>query len=161
MWLLLLIAAAPPQTLRVVVATTVPRPGLVVEVRTTWLGEERKMRLTDDGSQPGDVAMDGLYSGVWTGEAVRMLPIQLVQPSDSSDWVLYEGLERVYQPSDTLSYALTSDSPPRALRVVAPYVAQRVEMRETSWVAASIGWAALVFVYVAWLVGRAWPLRRS
>ena len=160
MWLALLLAAAPPQALRVTVASATAGPGVTIEVRTTWLGEPRTMVLTDDGSQPGDTPADGVYAGEWTGDAVRILPITLVQRGDSGEVILYDGLERVYQPADTLSFSLTADDPPRAERVVAPYVARRVEARETARVAASVGWAILVFVYAAWLVGRAWPAGR-
>ncbi|MCB9742963.1 MAG: hypothetical protein H6740_10200 [Alphaproteobacteria bacterium] len=159
MWLALLpllLAEPATQVLRVEVVTTQANPDLRVELRTTWLGEDRVLVLTDDGSAPGDTPADGLYVGTWRGAPVRMLPIQIVVTGGQLvDAEVYAGLERVNQPEDRLAYALSFGDNPRAQRVIAPYLVRDLDVRESSWVAASIGWAALAFLYVAWLAGRA------
>jgi|GEM_PF-1963102 len=146
------------QGVRLEVATARGFPGLRIHAHTTWLGEARSLELRDDGQQPGDVAGDGLYVGAWRGAPVRVLPIRLVVASDAHpEFEAYGGLERVVQPADRLTWALDLDESPAARRVAAPMLSRPMEARELSGVAASLGWACLAFLYVAWLVGRARP----
>jgi hypothetical protein len=148
----------PAQAVRLEVATARGFPGLQIEAHTTWLGVERTLQLHDDGQVPGDVPGDGLYVGTWMGDAVRVLPIRLVVSSDAhAPFEAYGGLERIVQPVDRLAWALDLDETPTARRVAAPLLARPMEARELSGVAASLGWACLAFLYVAWLVGRARP----
>ena len=86
---------------------------------------------------------------------MRTLPIRLQVSSQAHEtFEAYGGLERVAQPQDRLTWALALDETPAARRVAAPLLARRMAARELSGVAASLGWTCLVFLYVAWLVGR-------
>ncbi len=157
--LLLADAVAEPleatQEVRLEVATTRAFPGLEIEAHTTWLGEARVLPLHDDGQLAGDVPGDGVYVGIWTGAPVRVLAIQLQVATDAhSPFEAYGGLERIVQPTDRLAWALEMDETPTARRVAAPLLSRPTEARELSGVAASLGWACLAFLYVAWLVGR-------
>ncbi|MCB9761482.1 MAG: hypothetical protein H6739_16685 [Alphaproteobacteria bacterium] len=157
----LLLATALADEVRIEIATAQANPEVRLEVRTTWLGEDRTLVLRDDGSSPGDVPADGLYVGAWTGDPVRVLPIRILATGGAlSEAEVYAGLERIHQPADRLAYALAFGDNPRAQRVVAPYLVRTLDARESSWVTASLGWAGLLFLYVVWLVGRAFPARR-
>ncbi len=122
-----------------------------VFVETTWLGEDRRVPLVDDGSVPGDAPADALYVARLEGEAVRLLAVRLVvAPPGEPEHVAWEGVEDIRAEGDRLSFR---EAPGERFQRVAgvAYARDPVHYEAASALAAA-GWALVVFVYVAWLV---------
>ena len=81
---------------------------LVVE--TTWLGEERSLELTEGPT--------GVWTGEWTGEEVRFLPISIEEVSRDHTALRYAGLEVIPSGTHTLRYRQVSAN--RIARAPAP-----------------------------------------
>ncbi|MFZ5480246.1 MAG: hypothetical protein ACOZNI_26010 [Myxococcota bacterium] len=150
----------PAQTVRVEVATDWRPQNLRVYAETTWLGEDRKLELKNDGTVAGDVAMDNIFVGVWTGEPVRELAIRIVaEAQDVPRAEAGAGIEPVALGEDRVVYAmsLNDKGKPVARRVAAALPGPAQEMVEPTMIAATLGWVALAFAYVGWLVHRTHP----
>ncbi len=123
-------------------------------VATTWLGEERTLTLVDDGSVPGDKPGDEVYVGRWTGEPVRVLPVRILLTSASGAQTVAAFNEVLDDGENDLSYVVELGDPVSVRRVASAWSQRSAEVAELARTGASIGWAALVLGYVAWLVGR-------
>ncbi len=151
------------QKVRVEVVGGVEGESVRIYADTTWLGEDRSLALTDDGSTPGDTPHDGVVSGEWTGAPVRVLPIRLTYAPSGADGEeetrvdIAAFLEPVDVSEDRLVYAIDWGAPPTARRVAAALPPRAMNVADTAGVAAALGWTGLVLAYVAWLVRRAVP----
>ena len=147
-----LVVSALAQTVRVEVVTQGVPTDVTLAVRTTWLGEERETKLSDDGHEAGDRAADGVRVANWSGEAVRVLPVTLVAIDAEGERTTLAGYnEAVSDGEDRLVYAVAWDKPPRVRRVAVALASRPMEVADTASVAASLGWVGLVFAWVAWL----------
>lgn len=150
---------AAPQTIRLEVGTIVTEPMLTVRLEAVWLGEERSVTLTDDGSVAGDVAGDGIWLGELSGEPVSMLPLTIVVERDRGPEKeiieAWAGNESIALDTDRLTWALELGDSPRAYRVAGATTARVASAREAAAVTAPIAWACFLLIYVAWLVERA------
>jgi len=146
---------AAPQTVRLEVVSAWRPEGLRIVVETVWLGESRSLELRDNGVPPDKLVGDGVWSGEWTGEAVRMLPIQVFVATGEGERIeVSAAIEPITVASDRLVWALSNDPTPRARRVAAALPPRSFEMAEATGVAATLGWIGLVLAYVGWLVKR-------
>ncbi|MSQ00293.1 MAG: hypothetical protein EXR71_00185 [Myxococcales bacterium] len=122
---------------------------------TTWLGEDRTLRLTDDGSVAGDLVGDDVYAGHWSGSAVRVLPVRLTARSSTGAVTTLGVFNEVLGIGETeLAYAVEMGTPHSVRRVALGGSSRAAEVSDLVRVSAGIGWAGVVLAYVAWLVGR-------
>lgn len=159
------------QSLLLEVHTLSAPPDLEVLAECTWLGEERRTPLRDDGLPPDAVAGDGIFTAAWTGAPVRMLPVRLLvtraaeappEPEVGAAPVLveavpveaYAGIEVLSLDDAGLAWSLELDAPPRARRVPVAASSREVAFLEAAQVGASLLWALLVVVIVLALVRR-------
>lgn len=152
LWLTL--AANAQQTLRVEVLAP-PELGVgALRVRTQWLGQPIDQALEGPAERTSD-------AGVWTaelgGEPLRVAALEVVGEWAGAPVTLWAGTLALVPPEDTLSLRVEPGQPPQAQRVVALPARGLRERAGARALAASLGWAGLVFLYVAWLVGRALP----
>ena len=109
------IAAA--QTVRLEVASAWSPRGLHLYAETTWLGEDRTVELTNDGTAPGDRAGDNVWTATWEGEPVRMLPIRILAEADGFERrEIGAGMEVVSVDDDRLGWVVEDSATPRARR---------------------------------------------
>jgi len=128
---------------------------LVVEAESTWLGEERRTRLRDDGEAADEAAGDGVFSAAWAGAPVRMLPVRLlVTRQDGEEIEAYAGIEVLSLDDHALRWSLELDDPPRARRVPVAASSRQVAWLELRQVGGSLLWAMGVMGVVGWLVRR-------
>ncbi len=148
----LVVASDPAQLVRLEVAVDCPGQTVKVEAEAQWLGEARLLKLADDGSVPGDRPRDGVHSGVWTGDAVRTLPLQLFATvGDGARTEVVAAPEHIALGTDRLVWALDCSPALRARRVALALPGRMVDMAESTGLAATLGWFGLVLTYVAWL----------
>lgn len=166
------------QRLLLEVHTLAAPPDLVVEARCTWLGEERRTALRDDGQAPDEHAGDGVFTGAWSGGPVRMLPVRLLVSRASAEAPqpevgpappagaaavpveAYAGVEILSLDDTGLAWSLELDAPPRARRVPVARSSRQVAFLEATEVGASLLWALFVVVLVLGLVRRHEALSR-
>ncbi len=160
------------QQLLLQVHTLAAPPSLVVEAESTWLGEELRTPLLDDGLSPDEVAGDGVFTALWVGAPVRMLPVRLLVSSAVEEVQqpevgapipqvqaevpveAYAGIEVLSLDDRSLAWSLELDDPPRARRVPVPRSSRQVAFLEMGQVGASVLWAAFVMAVVVGLVRR-------
>jgi hypothetical protein len=135
--------------------------GLRLEVEAPWLGADQRMELVDDGSVPGDIAGDHIYSGRWVGPPVRDLPLRLFASAD--------GLPRTEIAtravplglgSNRVVWALEFDGHPWARPVALALAPTHMEIAESVVQLSAFGWMGFALVYVSWLVQHVVPRRR-
>lgn len=146
--------AADPQGVSFQVLLRGGAAGATPVVQTTWLGEERTLTLTDDGASPGDKAGDNVFVGRWSGDPVRVLPVRLSVTTTAGSTELASFNEVLGEGDNDLAYDVELGASPSVRRVAAAWSSRSAEVAELARTGASIGWAALVLGYVAWLVGR-------
>ncbi len=159
MGLLLLIAALAraedQQAVQLSVQVRGAPAGTELLASTTWLGEDRTVVLTDDGSVAGDLVGDGVFSGHWSGATVRVLPVRLSVRSSTGSLTTIGVYNEVLGSGETdLAYAVELGTPQSARRVALAGSSRAAEVSDLVRVSAGVGWAGLVLAYVAWLVGR-------
>ncbi len=134
----------------VVVGREVPADAVTLEVQGTWLDEPFTVVLRDEH----DVRGDGVWSGEWTGDAVRLLPVRLMlRQGDGPAVELAASTELLDERGGALTWALDADprsTRPRARRVAWIQPARQMERLEAATTAAGLGWFAVVFFYIAW-----------
>jgi hypothetical protein len=118
-------------------------------LHTTWLGTPQTVVLRDDGRLPDRRAGDGTWTAQLVGEEVRTLSIQL----QIDDAVLWSGTETLPMGAQTLRFAHDVRGP-RAWRSAVALPVPAMEVAEASSVAAMLGWAGLVMVWLMGLAGR-------
>lgn len=139
------------------------RPAGSLRVRGQWLDQPFDQALHDsgDGSAPTG---DGIWSTTLSGPATRMVQLELVSTTSGSTPTVLASTTETVSDSDTLTWALPTGSPPRATRVALARPARQLEQFETATTIAGLGWFALTFGYVVWLVdgrfNRTEPRRR-
>ena len=148
--------AADAQSVRFEVATAWRPDGLRITVETTWLGKDRAVELVDNGSVPGDTPFDNVWTGILTGDTVRTLPIRVrVEAAGIGRTEAGGGMETIAMGDDRISYTLAAtDGRPVVRRSATAMTGPAVAMADASGVAALLGWIALSFGYVGWLVQR-------
>lgn len=142
---------APPQSVRLEVVARTAVQGTILRASTTWLGATRELDLKDDGSGADQSAGDGVWTGVWTGDAVSALPLELQLFSNQGNQVLFSGTEIIRSPDETLTWALHLGPPMRAERTALPLAVAEVSRSETVQVMAALGWMLVVLNYLGWL----------
>lgn len=156
-WALLRVAWGAEQQLHIEVAV----PGNVdlvdLRVQMLWLGELKDEPLTTELGTPVDQPNHGVWSATLRGEPLRLATVGLLCEWEGETLTLWEGSVAPFAPEDTLSFRLEPGPPPRAVRIAALPSAGPRERAGELGLAAGLGWAGLVFLYVAWLVGRALP----
>ncbi|NOY28086.1 MAG: hypothetical protein GXP62_19650 [Oligoflexia bacterium] len=123
--------------------------GLHVEV--VRLGEDTDVELTDDGSQPGDLAWDGVYTGQMVGDYSRYVNARLVgTKDDGTQDVLFAGMVRTDDRRlDTVGWQVMMT--PRgweALRVPVSYPGKALIVVSGLPLLVAYGWGALLLFYV-------------
>jgi hypothetical protein len=146
--------AADAQSVRVQVLLRDAPAAATPYVTTTWLGAARSFPLSDDGSEPGDKAGDHVYVGHLSGAVVRVLPVAIGVTTADGPETLAAFNEVLGEGDNDLAYEVTLGSTGSVRRVAAAWSSRSAEVAELARTGASIGWAALVLGYVAWLVGR-------
>lgn len=149
--------ATAADAVRVEVASDQPPASGAFVVQTAWLAEPQTWELRDDGVPPDTRAGDGVWTGGGSGDEVRTLSLTLSTPD--ADTPLWSGTERLAAGAQRLVFSLEHDGPtPRVHRSAVALPGPSMEVAEASSVAALLGWAALVLVYVlgivAWSTGR-------
>lgn len=136
-WHLLIGLCAAAQTL---VVEVVADPPAAMTVEVEWLGETRSAPLEDpDG--------DGVMSARFEGERLRFAHVRLLESGDE----VHRGIEPVTDAAMRLSYVIDDGQARRVALAASP---RARETRDGLRLAAVVGWTALLFLYVAWLVGR-------
>lgn len=141
-------------TVQVAVQLSGAEAGTVPWVATTWLGEDRRLALRDDGSAPGDAPGDGVYVGEWSGAPVRVLPVRVGYDAGGASTTAALYNEVLGDGPVELSYALALGDEPSVRRVARAGSMRAAEVSDLVRVAAALGWTGLVLGWVAWLVGR-------
>lgn|GEM_PF-6008594 len=150
--LLVAVGGAPAATLELsaVVDRSVPPAAVTLTVEGRWLDNDFEVELHDaDG-----VSGDGLWTGRVSGDPARMVPLSLVMRTSKGDRIeLARSTEMVDVDGGSITWALDGDprsTTPRARRVALARPARQMERFETAASAAGVGWAVLVFLFVAW-----------
>lgn len=151
--LLLVLHASPARAaseVRVEVAFGQTRPEAPLQAEATWLGEPIVLPLRDDGRAPDDMAGDGVYTGAHAGEEVRTLSLTVhaVSPHGPGE-ELWAGTERL--PAGRQVVTLSAQPGPQGPRLRRSAVAlpgPRMEIAESTGVAALLGWTGVLLVYV-------------
>ena len=142
--------AAPAQVVRLELVAADRPAGLVVTAETTWLGEERRLLLKDDGLPPDERPEDGVFTGEWSGEAPRQLALRLYAEGPGRPRAqIAASNETLALGEDRLVWVLDG---PRARRTAAALPGRTMDIAEAAGVAASVGWMVLAFVFVAFLI---------
>jgi len=154
LWCLLLVlvsrvASAEEDVVRVFIDVSAS-PDSRVEVRATWLGEERRLPLQD-------VSGLGMVSGILRGPPLRLLPVSiwLLEPGGAQQ--IYASLEVLGDGGGDLVYSLGQGDDRRAHRisVALPGGARQIAGYEATIILLSLTWACAVLGLVLWLTGRA------
>lgn len=133
-----------------------PHPDLLVQADTTWLGQDQRLDLLDDGRGSDALAGDGIWTAQLRGPPVRLLPVRIrITRTGLPPVEAWEGIEKLSLDTDALDWALELDHPPRARRVTAPGSVRQAAWREATAVGWGMAWMIAVFGLVAWLAGRA------
>jgi len=152
---------ADTQTVRIEVSAAWKPAGLRLEAETVWLGQARSMELKDDGTVPEDHPGDGVYSGLWMGAPPRMLPLHIYASAPDLPRTELVGSNQVVDlGSSRLAWSLENDGHVYARKVALALPDAPMEVADTAAELAALGWIALVFIYVTWLVQRLVPRRR-
>lgn len=130
-----------------------------VRIDLLRLGQSQDIVLTDDGTNPSDVAYDGIWEGQHKGSYARYVTIRMFGADESGgQTLLYSGVERtedkshatlgwrVIQVYDTLTAMRTPDS----------YPGNVTEVHVSIPLVTGFGWGIFVLVYI----GLAIPLVR-
>ena len=136
-------------------------PGVVLDGATAMVerpdGRTIPVRLSDDGTEPGDLSWDGVYVGYSTGVFARYLPVELsVTFPGEARMVVHSGIERI---DDAYSAALTwrlveLDGAWYARRTSSTSVGFEEPVNELVGLAASLSWALFLAAYITWLLVR-------
>lgn len=156
------VSGASEQRVFIEVAAAWQPAGLRLEVETVWLGQERLLVLSDDGSVPGDHPGDGVYSGLLMGAPARILPVHLFVTAQGLPRTEIAAVDAALGLGESrLVWALETDGHPIARPVALALPPPHMEIVEPVAQFAAFGWVGLVFAYVTWLVQRLGPRRRS
>lgn len=149
-------------TVQIEVVTPGRGPPLVLYAEGQWLGEARTVALLDDGSQPGDIAGDGVYLGQMTGDTLRFLPLRILQRADGGTTELASEVAALEQPGGMLVYEATATGDVlHAQRAAAPWLGQPRVSHERERIDIAGAWMVLSLLVVAYLAGAAGrPARR-
>ncbi len=141
-------------TVEVVVGSSTPQAGTLL-VKGRWLDKSFEQVLTDDGGGRAPTG-DGIWTTTVRGPPARMITLDLVAAPPGAPRHLLASTTEPVSDSGRVTFALSSTHPQQATRVALARPARQLERFETATTVAGIGWFALVFGYVAWLVhGRA------
>ncbi len=131
-------------------------PPLALVAELQWLGETRTVALLDDGSQPGDIAGDGVYVGHVTGDTLRFLPVRILQVVKGETLEVASEVAALEQPSGMLVYEATATGEVlHAQRAAAPWLGQPRVSHERERIDLAGAWMAFAFLVVAYLAGGA------
>jgi len=149
-------------TVEVVVGSPPPQVGSLY-VKGNWLDKEFAQALTDDGDGSAPTG-DGIWTTTLRGPPTRMISLDLIATTQSAPSQLLASTTEPVGDRDRITFALSNTSPPQATRVALARPARQLERFETATTVAGLGWFALVFGYVVWLVDgrfqRSEPRRR-
>ena len=123
----------------------------------TRLGQDRTIRLSDDGSNPEDIAYDGVFSGGHTGPYARTVTVRLFgQTSDEEPTLLYSGVERTDDEHEVILgwRVIRRDQDHMAVRAPAAYPGNITEVHLGLPLLVAFGWGGIVLVYVGFLFQR-------
>ena|GEM_PF-1932232 len=123
----------------------------------TRLGVQDIVRLSDDGSNPEDIAFDGVYSGASTGHYARYVTVRLFgNAPDAEPTLLYSGVERTDDVHQVLVgwRVIRRDRDHVAVRAPAAYPGNITEVHLGLPLLVAFGWGGIVMAYVGFLFQR-------
>jgi hypothetical protein len=123
----------------------------------TRLGEDQLIRLSDDGSNPEDLAFDGVYSGAHTGQYARYVTVRLFgHTPDLEPTLLYSGVERTDDVHGVILgwRVIRRDREFTAVRAPAAYPGNITEVHLGLPLLVAFGWGGIALAYVGFLFQR-------
>lgn len=142
-------------TVQIEVVTAGSGPPLALVAEGQWLGETRTVPMKDDGSQPGDIAGDGVYVAHMTGDTLRFLPLRILDLAGGKRMEVASEVAALEQPGGMLVYELTATGAVlHAQRTAAPWLGQPRVSHERERIDIAGAWMVLAFLVVAFLAGR-------
>jgi len=123
----------------------------------TRLGEDALIRLSDDGSNPEDLAFDGVFSGAHTGHYARTITVRLFGKSPEGETaLLYSGVERADDAHEVILgwRVIRRDQDYIAVRAPAAYPGNITEVHLGLPLLVAFGWGGIVLAYVGFLFQR-------
>ncbi len=123
----------------------------------TRLGEDQLIRLSDDGSNPEDLAFDGVFSGAHTGHYARYVTARLFgHAPDQEPTLLYSGVERTDDVHEVILgwRLIRRDQDFTAVRAPAAYPGNITEVHLGLPLLVAFGWGGFVLAYVGFLFQR-------
>ena len=140
---------------RVTAPTSAGFDGFLLEL--TRLGEDVTIRLSDDGSNPEDIAFDGVFSGGHTGHYARTVTVRLLGSVPNGEpTLLYSGIERSDDVHEVIVgwRVIRRDQDFTAVRAPAAYPGNITEVHLGLPLLVAFGWGGIVLVYVGFLFQR-------
>jgi hypothetical protein len=123
----------------------------------TRLGEEQTIRLSDDGSNPEDLAYDGVFSGAHTGHYARVVSVRVLGSApDGTHSLLYSGVERTDDVHEVIVgwRVIRRDQDFVAVRAPAAYPGNITEVHLGLPLLVGFGWGGIVLIYIGFLFQR-------
>ncbi len=138
------------QTLEIVVSAPNLSGDTQLYAEAVWLGDIERVRLTDDGHSPGDIAGDGRRVASLTGTPVRALAIRLLAIEPNGDTtLLWSGMPDLIGDHDQLTFAAVGTGPLRLRPVISVPAGAALLHDPAASSLAGAGWGALVFLYAS------------
>lgn len=148
----------PSQTLLFHIAG--PMDGEIAEVNLVWsrLGEDREVRLSDDGLIHGDIPWDGVWTGIDVGPPVREVQARIfITDLEGNPHQAYWGTVPVSDArSEVLAWQLMDTQDPqqpwKIQTVTAAWPGAAILIPEATTIYIGAAWTGLCFAVVASLV---------
>ena len=125
-----------------------------VEARATWLGEPRRVVLTDDNG-------DGVLTGTIEGDELRLLPMSLWVGDGRSALVGWQGIVPLGMGEQTITFTTLKQDPPTLQQASAPTSPDNIALREALMLAGWFGWLLLLLLGIRWVTTRREPVEQT
>lgn len=147
--------AAPPTdwTVRIDVSNMTGPADLTIRAMTRWGSADLAVALLDDGSGPGDMPLDGIWTGTLLGPPTDALDLVLILERTAMPPIEIAREQVAISDGERIAFQLDLD-PVRARRAAAPLLTRRLPATDARSRAASIGWVAFLLAVGAWWLGR-------